>query len=497
LHIKWAKSAGARLIVIDPRRIPLVDEADLHLQLRPDSLIALLNGILRIIIEENLFYSEFIEKHTREWEKTFEAALSLTIEDVEMITGVPKESIIKAARIYGSSRRAIIVSGLGVDEHEYGTEGMLALINLSLATGNIGNPGTGILCLRGQNNVQGACDMGCYPNVLPGYQHVTDADIRRKFSGQWGASVPKQVGLNSARMMEAAREGKIKALYIWGEDPAHTHGDTMNIRKALESLEFMVYQDLFLTETARYAHVVLPAASFAEKGGTFTNTERRVRLLRKAIHPVGSSKADWEIFLELSNAFGLRTNFKNPAEIYDEMASLTYYFRGISHKRLGTKGIQWPCTNESHPGTDRLYINNVFPLGKATFHPIPYREPSEKLTEEYPLVLITGRRLYHFNNSAQTRRTETAAGTKECLDMNPGDIERLHLRNGQQVRLSSRRGSIVIPVRSDTALLEGTAFASFHDPAYLINMLTGGARDTHTDTYSYKYTAVRVEPLDL
>lgn len=493
LHVKWAKSVGTRLIVIDPRRIPLVEEANLHLQLRPDSLIALLNGILRVIIEENLFYSEFIEKHTRDWEKTIEMASSLVLEDVEMITGVPKELIIKAARMYGSSRRAIIVSGLGVDEHEYGTEGMLALINLALATGNIGIPGTGVLCLRGQNNVQGACDMGCYPNVLPGYQHVTDADTRRKFSDQWGARIPKQVGLNSARMMEAAREGKIKALYIWGEDPAHTHGDTLNIRKALESLEFMVYQDLFFTETALYAHVILPAASFAEKEGTFTNTERRVRLLRKAIQPVGSSKADWEIFLELSNAFGLRTNFKTPAEIYDEMASLTYYFRGISHQRLGRKGLQWPCTNEFHPGTERLYINNIFPSGKATFHAIPYREPSEKLTEEYPIVLITGRRLYHFNNSAQTRRTETAAGTEECLDMNPLDIERLQFRNGQNVRLSSRRGSIVIPIRSDASILEGTVFASFHDPEYLVNILTGGPRDKYTDTYSYKFTAVRVD----
>jgi predicted molibdopterin-dependent oxidoreductase YjgC len=494
LHIKWAKSAGARLIVIDPRRIPFADEADLYLQLRPGTLVALLNGILRVIIEENLFYSEFIEKNTRGWETAIESALLLTSEDTEMITGVPKELIMKTARMFGSSRRAMIVSGLGVDENEYGTEGMLALINLALATGNIGNPGTGVLCLRGQNNVQGACDMGCYPNVLPGYQHVTDADTRRKFSERWGARVPKQVGLNSARMMEAAREGKIKALYIWGEDPAHTHGDTLNIRKALESLQCMVYQDLFLTETARYAHVVLPAASFAEKEGTFTNTERRVRLIRRAILPIGLSKPDWEIFLELSNALGLKTNFQYPAEIYDEMASLTYYFRGISHKRLGTKGRQWPCTNESHPGTERLYINNIFPIGKATFHPIPYREPSEKLTEEYPLVLITGRRLYHFNNSAQTRRTETAAGTEEYLDMNPEDIERFHLRNGQKVRLSSRRGSIVMPVRSETSILEGSAFASFHDPEYLVNILTGGSRDKYTDTYSYKYTAVKVEP---
>jgi predicted molibdopterin-dependent oxidoreductase YjgC len=473
-----------------------VEEADLHLQVRPGSLVALFNSILRVIIEENLLYSEFIEKHTREWEKTAEMALSLTIEDAEMITSVQKEFIIKAARMFGSSRRAIIVSGLGVDENEYGTESMLALINLALATGNIGNPGTGVLCLRGQNNVQGACDMGCYPNVLPGYQHVTDPDARRKFSERWDAPVPKKVGLNSARMMEAAREGKLKGMYIWGEDPAHTHGDTLNIRKALESLEFMVYQDLFLTETSRYAHVVLPAVSFAEKEGTFTNTERRVRLLRKAIQPLGSSKPDWEIFCELSNAFGLGTHFKSPAEIYDEMASLTYYFRGISHKRLSTRCFQWPCTNESHPGTERLYINSVFPPGRATFHPIPYREPSEKLTEEYPLVLITGRRLYHFNNSAQTRRTETAVGTKECLDMNPQDVEHLNLQEGQNIKIISRRGEVIMRLRSDPTILPGTLFAAFHLREIPVNILIGGARDAYTDTYSYKYTAVRIESAD-
>lgn len=373
---------------------------------------------------------------------------------------------------------------------------MLALINLSLATGNIGYPGTGVLCLRGQNNVQGAGDMGCYPHMLPGYQHVTDAEVRRKFSERWGGRVPRQVGLNSARMMEAAREGKIKAMYIWGEDPAHTHGDTLNIRKSLQSLEFLVYQDLFFTETAKYAHIILPAACSAEKDGTFTNTERRVRLIRKAVPPPGLAKADWQIFLELSNTLGLETSSKNPAEIYDEMASLTYYFRGISHKRLGTKGLQWPCTNESHPGTERLYINNIFPPGQASFHPIQYIEPSEKLTNEYAMILVTGRRLYHFNNAAQTRRSETATGTEECLDMNPADIQRLQLRSGQKVRITSRRGSIVMHLKSDEAIREGTVFASFHDPAYLVNILTGGPRDKHTDTYSYKFSAVRVESVD-
>lgn len=493
LHIKWARSRGARVIVIDPRRIALVDEADLHLQLRPGTNVALFNALFRVIEEEDLCYREFIESRTEGFGQAAQTAFSLSLEEAEQITGVPRESIEKAARMYGSSKRAMIVSGLGVDEHEYGTEGMLALINLALATGNLGTPGTGVLCLRGQNNVQGTSDMGCYPHVLPGYQPVTDPDARRKFSEKWGAPIPDKVGLPSSRMMESARTGVIKALYIWGEDPAHTHGDTLNIRKSLSSLEFLVYQDLFMTETAKYAHVVLPAVSFAEKEGTFTNTERRVRLVRQAVPPVGSALPDWRIFQLLSNALGLSTQFSNTAEIYDEMASLTYYFRGISHRRLGASGLQWPCTNDTHPGTERLYINRTFPRGKAVFHSVPYCEPSEKVNDEFALVLITGRRLYHFNNAAQTLRTPTGAEKEECLDMHPRDMERLQIKNGQHVRVSSRRGSLVMPVRADAAILEGTSFASFHDPSYLINILTGGARDTHTDTYSYKYTAINVE----
>jgi predicted molibdopterin-dependent oxidoreductase YjgC len=496
LHIKWARSRGARVIVIDPRRIALVDEADLHLQLRPGTNAALFNGMFRVIEEEDLCYREFIENRTDGFDEAARAAFSLTLDEAEAITGVPREAIVKAARMYGSSKRAMIVSGLGVDEHEYGTEGMLALINLALATGNIGNPGAGILCLRGQNNVQGTSDMGCYPHVLPGYQPVTDPAVRAKFSEKWGAPIPDTVGLSSSKMMEAARSGGIKALYIWGEDPAHTHGDTLAIRKSLQSLEFLVYQDLFLTETARHAHVVLPAVSFAEKEGTFTNTERRVRLVRQAVPPVGSAKPDWEIFQLLSNRLGLPTEFNSTAEIYDEMAPLTYYFRGISHHRLGGAGIQWPCTGANHIGTERLYTNRSFPLGKARFHAIPYREPSEKTDDQFPLVLITGRRLYHFNNSAQTRRTPTGAEKAEGLDMNPRDIGLLNLKDGQQVRVTSRRGSLVMPLRADAGIKEGTAFASFHDPAYMVNILTGGARDTYTDTYSYKFTAIRVESMD-
>jgi len=294
--------------------------------------------------------------------------------------------------------------------------------------------------------------------------------------------------------MESAREGKMKALYIWGEDPGQTHGDINNIRKALSNLELLVYQDLFHTETSALAHVVFPVASFAEKTGTYTNTERRIRLLRRAIDPVGFSKPDWKIFQELSTRMGMESKFSSPAEIYDEMASLTPHFQGVRHSRLGYNGIQWPCTDEFHPGTERLYTNG-FPKGKAVFSPVPYREPSEKLNNEYPLMLITGRRLYHFNNAAQTKRTSTSVGKSEALEMHPDDMRKLNLKDGQTVKVSSRRGHVIIPVREKTTILPGTAFTSFHETGILINMLIGGARDTRTDTYSYKFSAVRVEAM--
>ncbi|MBE7445098.1 MAG: formate dehydrogenase subunit alpha [Planctomycetia bacterium] len=497
LHIKWAHARGAKLIVVDPRRIPLVNEADLHLQLRPGTNIALFNGLLRVLIEEGLIYEEFIEKNTTGWKKTAEKAMDLSLEEVEAITGVPVAFIRKAAMIYGSSRRSMLVSGLGVDEHQYGTQGMLALINLALATGNIGKPGTGILCLRGQNNVQGACDMGCLPAVLPGYQSISDEGIRKKFSNKWGTPVPDWVGKNSAQMWDTLKdggEGSIRAMYIWGEDPVQTHGDANRIIKGMEKLDFVVYQDIFHTMTSKYAHVVLPAASFAEKTGTYTSTERRVRLIRQAISQVGFSRPDWSIFQDLSNRMGVPSEFHHSEEIYDEMASLSPWFQGISHKRLGTNGIQWPCHDENDPGTQRLYAKG-FPKGQAKFFAISYHQPSEEVNDEFPLILTTGRRLYHFNNSAQTMRTETAAGKHETLDMNPEDLKLLNLQDGQMLNVRSRRGAMAIPLRSDPGIVKGTVFTSFHLPQFPVNKLIGGERDTHTDTYSFKFCAVAVEAI--
>ncbi|KJR41416.1 formate dehydrogenase subunit alpha [Candidatus Magnetoovum chiemensis] len=496
LHVKWAHARGARLIVVDPRAVTLTKEAELHLQLAPGTNVAVINGMLKVIIEEQLYNKAFIEEHTTGWDELCKLISEVSLDDVVDTTGVPKNDIIKAARYYASSKRAIILSGLGVDEHQYGTEGMFALINLSLATGNIGYPGTGVFCLRGQNNVQGSSDMGCLPHVFPSSQPVTDEAARNKFAKAWNkeGKLPDWIGKKSTQMMDSAVDGQMKALYIWGEDPAQTHGNLHNIRNALSNLEFLVYQDMFMTETARFADVILPVSSFAEKDGTFTNTERRVRLLNKASEPLEGTKPDWVIFKELSNRFGLETNFNDTAAIYDEMASLSTYFQGISHKRLGSKGLQWPCTDSQHPGSERLYVNG-FPKGKAKFYAIPYRQQSEFISDKYPFILITGRRLYHFNNAAQTINTQTTTEKEEFLCINPNDMKRLKLTNGQKVRLISRRGEVIITVRGNEAMLEATVFTAFHHKEVLINYLIGGPRDTYTDTYNYKSTPVRIEPV--
>ncbi len=492
LHVKWAHARGARLIVVDPREIPLVNEAEMHLQIMPSTNIALINGFLKVIVDEELYDKDFIEKNTEGWDKLNSIIKNVYLEEVSDITNVPVEQIVKAARYYASSKRSMIISGLGVDEHEYGTEGMFALINLALSTGNIGKPGTGVFCLRGQNNVQGSSDMGCLPHLLPGTQSVTDRAVRDKFAAKWGKPVPEWVGLKSTQMMDAAIAGDIKALYIWGEDPAQTHGNTTNIRNALSSLEFLVYQDMFMSETAKFAHVILPVASFVEKSGTYTNTERRVRLLNQALSPLNGVKADWQIFSELSEKFAVPSPFNSPADIYDEMALLTYYFKGISHKRLGSAGIQWPCPDAKHPGTERLYVDG-FPKGKAKFYPVYYREQTEKLSEDYPFMLVTGRRLYHFNNSAQTKHTETTLEKENFLDINPQDAKKLALTDGQTVRLISKFGQLDIKLREHEGIMEGTLFTSFHYTESLVNVLTGGARDTYTDTYNYKAIPVRIE----
>lgn len=491
LHVKWAQSRGAKLVVIDPKRIPLVKQADLHLQIRPGTNAAIINAIMKVIIEERLHNMDFINSKTEGYDSLMAILSNYDLRDAEAVTGVPRDLIVQAARYYGQSKRSIIMSGLGVDEHEYGTEGMFVLINLALLTGNIGIPGTGIFCLRGQNNVQGSSDMGCLPHVLPGYQPVTDEEVIGRFSKEWGRPLPNWVGKKSTQMMEGAIGGQVKALYIWGEDPAQTHGDTNNIKKALSSLDFLVYQDMFMTETAKFAHVVLPVASFAEKCGTYTNTERRVRLLRTAIEPKAGIKADWEIFSELSSRFGLVSEFEVPSEVYAEMAKLTTYFKGISHRRLGSKGLQWPCYDPLHPGTERLYVDG-FPKGRAKFHPITYKVPSEIVNDQYPLVLITGRRLYHFNNAAQTRHTQTTLTATEYLDINPADLEKFGFSDGELIRLISRRGEINITLRQDEDIQKGTVFTTFHIPEIPVNVLIGGHRDTYTDTYSYKFTAVRI-----
>ncbi|MBW1946767.1 MAG: molybdopterin-dependent oxidoreductase, partial [Deltaproteobacteria bacterium] len=384
-QVTRAVQKGAKLIVADPRRIPLCRMADIWLRLRPGTDIALLNGMMRVIIEEDLLDTSFIEERCDGYE-AFEASVKENdLATVEEITGVPAQDMVEAARMFASTSPATILYTLGITEHSHGTDNVRALANLALLTGSIGRPSTGVNPLRGQNNVQGACDMGALPNVYPGYQKVNDEKVRRKFEKAWSCKLSPSPGLTLTEMFDAAREGRIKALYLVGEDPVVTDADTTFIEKAISHLELFVVQDIFLTETARLADVVLPAASFAEKDGTFTNTERRVQRVRKAIEPKGNSRPDWIIICDIAKSMGAKGfDFSSPQEIFEEMRSLTPSYGGITYERIENCGIQWPCPDHEHPGTPYLYSERFnTPNGRARFAPISYRPPAETPSHEY------------------------------------------------------------------------------------------------------------------
>ncbi len=480
------------MIVVDPRRITLCEEATLWLPQRPGTNVALANGLLHVLLRDGLVNWPFVKAHTRGFEAVAELVASHTPERVGEITGLAPELIIRTAHLYGEAERAILLTGLGLDEHVQGTEGILAFLNLVLATGNVGQPGTGILTLRGQNNVQGACDMGCLPYSLPGYQSLDDSAVRHKFARAWGADLPARPGLTSVGMWEAARRGKLHGLFVFGEDPLRTHADTTAVEEAIGALDFLVVQDLFLTATARLAHVVLPAASFAEKSGTFTNTERRLRLVNQAIPRLGAARPDWEVFAELSARLGTPFPAATAAEVFAEMASLTPSFAGISHTRLNGDGLQWPCPYPGHPGTPRLYEGGFGSTG-ASFTATEHRPPP--VPEGYPLVLITGRRLHGFNNDAQAARSPLIpVEHRERLDIHPADARPLGMVSGDLARISSPRGHLMVRLHLTESQLPGTVFLAFHDPAVPVNrLLDSRDRDPFTETYSYKFVPVKVE----
>ncbi|HID97742.1 MAG TPA: formate dehydrogenase subunit alpha [Thermodesulfobacteriaceae bacterium] len=498
--MKQAAAGGTKFIVIDPRRTEVAAIADgqpdgLWLRLKPGTNIPLLNSILNVIFEENLIAEAFIHERTENVEAIRDHIKDYVPEKMEEVTGVPASLVREAARRYAGAENALILYGLGVAEHKGGTSGVMALANLVLATGHVGRPYNGINPLRGQNNVQGACDMGTLPYTYPGYQFLDDEKSMARFAKAWGVNaLSTEDGLMEPQMYDRALERTFKGLYIVGYDPAQTQGNVGHVQKALKAMDFIVVQDLFMTETAKLAHVVLPAACFYEKDGTFTSGERRVRRVCKAVDPPGSAKADWEIICLLSQAMGYPMVYTHPEHIMAEIARLAPQYAGISYDRLERDGQVWPCPEPGHPGTPLMYTEQ-FPRGKATFVPVSYILPEEDADRDYPLVLITGRKLEHYNNGSMTRRCrgfDQIAGY-EAVEIHPADAEKIGVREGSRVRVISRRGTVKAVARVTERSRPGTVFMTFHYPDSLTNLLTSPGMDVKTLTPEYKVCAVKIE----
>ncbi len=490
--MKQALAKGAKLIVVDPRRIELADKADVWMRIRPGTDVALINGIMNIILENGWEDKEFIAERTEQFEQFKEALKKYQPEVVSKITGVPLEQMLEAAKLYANAEKSQIFYTLGITEHTSGTDNVMSLANLAMLTGNLGKESSGVNPLRGQNNVQGACDMGALPNVYPGYQSVTNPDVRAKFEKVWGVELNPNQGFMIPDMFEAAHKKSLRAMYIVGEDPVLTDADANHVRKGLEELDFLVVQDIFMSETAKLADVVLPGASFAEKTGTFTNTERRVQMVRQAIKPIGNAKADSEIICEISKRLGVELNFNNTADIMDEVASLTPQYTGISHERLGIKGLQWPVPNQEHPGTKFLH-EGKFTRGKGLFTVIDYQLPDELPDEEYPFLLSTGRKLSHYNIMTRNSAGLDSYSPEELAEMNPIDAKKLGIEDGEKVRVASRRGELETKVRVTDKVLPGMLFMTLHYKESPANVLTNAAYDRVSKTYEYKVCGVRVD----
>jgi len=507
-RIMRAVEKGAKLIVVDPRDIQLARLATLHLRQRPGTDVAWLNGMMNVIISEGLEDKEFIESRTEGFEELKAAVAEYTPERVEKITGIPAEELIAAARIYAQAERAAIVYAMGITQHTTGTDNVLSCANLAMLTGNVGKPSTGVNPLRGQNNVQGACDLGALPNVYPGYQRVTDPQTRAKFEEAWEAELSPEAGLTVVEMTDAAYEGRLKAMYIMAENPMLSDPDINHVREALKRLDFLVVQDIFLSETAELADVVLPGASFAEKEGTFTATDRRIQLVRKAIEPIGEARADWEIICDLARrmqgAKGKEQRargrfasweYSHPSEIMEEIAALTPIYGGGSYGRLEERGfLQWPCRSPDDPGTPYLHKDR-FARGKGRFTPVHYKEAAELPDEEYPFLLTTGRMMFHWHTGTMTRRSKKLAKevSEGYVEISPEDAEALGIGKGERVRLVSRRGQIEARAWITRRVPPGVVFIPFHFAESAANVLTNAVLDPTAKIPEYKVCAVMLK----
>jgi len=496
-EVRKAVRKGSKLIVANPLEIALCREASLWLQYRPGTDVALIMGICRIIVEENLVDNTFIEQRCENYAAFKESLKDFNLDFVEKTTGIPGDKLIEAARLIATNKPASILYAMGITQHTHGTDNVIALANLAMLTGNIGKPSSGVNPLRGQNNVQGACDVGGLPNVYPGYLQVADPVNRQKFESAWGISLSAQPGLTLTEMLDAAHNGTIKAIYLVGENPALSDADVKHVFECLKHLDFLVVQDIFLTETAQLAHVVLPGASFAEKDGTFTNTERRVQRVRKAIEPVGQARPDWWITCQIARKMGAADfEFENPSQVMDEINRLTPSYGGITYERLEKGSLQWPCPNLQHPGTPILHTEK-FSRGKGQFIPLKYKPSAEQPDENYPLILTTGRSIFQYHTGTMTRKTKglNIMRNEEFVEINPLDAEKLNINGGETVKVISRRGEVITRVKISEASPAGVAFMTFHFSESPTNILTNKALDPVAKIPELKVAAVRVEKL--
>ncbi len=495
LHIKHAVTQnGARLIVVDPRKIELVKYAHAWLRPRPGTDVVWLNGLMHVIIKEGLWDRTYVDERTEDFAGLKETVAKYDPEFVEKITGIAAEDIKEAARVYAKAEHGSIVYAMGITQHAAGTDNVKSIANLAMLCGNVGIEGGGVNPLRGQNNVQGACDMGALPNVLPGYQSVSDRGAIEKFEQAWKARVVGEPGLALTEVWPAALDGKVKALYIIGENPVVSDPNANEVKAALGRLDLLVVQDIFMTETAKLAHVVLPGASFAEKEGTFTNTERRVQRVRRAFAPVGQAKADWQIICELANAMEYPMSYSSPGEIMEEIAALTPIYGGIYYDRLEKGGLQWPCPDRDHPGTSYLH-NGRFARGKGLFHPIDFIPPDELPDEAYPFILSTGRVLQHYNSGTMTRRVKglNCLYPEALLEIHPDDAEELGVEDESMVVVSSRRGQLAIRAYITDRCPRHVVFIPFHFREAAANLLTIDTLDPVSKIPEYKVCTVKIE----
>jgi len=508
-RMRRAARNGAKLIVANAKEIELAWVADQFIQPKPGSDVVLLMGMCRYIVEEDLQDKEFLAERCENFDEFRESLDAFTPEFVEEITGVPWDQVGLAARTYATHKPAALFYAMGITQHSHGTDGVMAVANLALLTGNIGKPSSGVNPLRGQNNVQGACDMGALPNYYPGYQQVTDPAVREKFEKAWGIGskagngsrapatrLSDKLGLTHTEIFDKIYEGKITALYMVGENPLLTEANANHVREALEKLDFFVAQDLFISETAQYADVILPAASFAEKAGTFTNTERRVQRVRPAIPPRGDSRPDWWITCQIAKKMGAAGfDFADPSEIMKEIASVTPTYGGITYERIEKVGLQWPCFDENHPGTQYLHKEKFArPNGKGQLVPLTYKKSAEIADDEYPLILTTDRSLYHYHSATMTRRVNglEELDSNEWLKLSPADAARFGIEDGEWVEVHSRRGAVKVHAQVTDICPPGVCSMTFHFRESPTNEITNPALDPIAKIPETKVTAVRV-----